>query len=88
MGALMGMAGPKPVTVVINGREKSLPKEDISFEELVALAFENPPTGEDVQFTIQYARGEGNKPVGTLIEGQSIKVKNGMEIDVTPTNRS
>jgi len=79
----------KTVTIVINGRPREWPKNDeISFEQLVALAFPESPTGNDIQFTIQYERGEGNKPTGTLVEGQRVKVKDGMEFDVTSTNRS
>lgn len=80
---------PKTVTIVINGRPKSVLKnDDLTFEEIVALAFDNPPTGEGIQHTIQYTRGQGNKPSGVLVEGQSVKVKDGMEFDVTSTNRS
>lgn len=79
----------KTVTIIVNGRERSWPKNaDISYEEVVRLAFENPPTGDDVQITVQYTRGEGHKPSGTLVEGQSVKVKDGMVFDVTATNRS
>jgi hypothetical protein len=79
----------KTVTIIVNGRPKTVPKsEEITFEQVVALAFPNPPTGDGVQFTVQYTRGEGHKPAGTLVEGQSVKVKEGMEFDVTPTNRS
>lgn len=79
----------KTVTIVVNGRRKNWPKnDDISFEEVVRLAFENPPSGDDIQFTVQYTRGHGNKPAGTLLEGQSVKVKDGMVFDVTATNRS
>jgi hypothetical protein len=79
----------KTVTIIVNGRQKTVPKnEDLSFDAVVALAFDTPPTGEGVQFTVQYTRGQGNKPAGTLVEGQSVKVKDGMEFDVTSTNRS
>lgn len=80
---------PKTVTIVINGRPKTLPKKEVlTFEEVIALAFENPPTGDGIQYTVQYTRGHGNKPAGTLVEGQSVKIKEGMEFDVTSTNRS
>jgi hypothetical protein len=80
---------PKTVTIVINGRQKTVPKnDDLTFEEVIALAFENPPTGDGIQYTVQYTRGHGQKPAGTLVEGQSVKVKEGMEFDVTSTNRS
>jgi hypothetical protein len=79
----------KTVTIVVNGRPKTWPKnQEITFDQVVALAFPNPPTGDGVQFTVQFTRGEGNKSAGTLVEGQSVKVKDGMEFDVTPTNRS
>lgn len=79
----------KTVTIIINGRPKTLPKkEELTFEEIVALAFENPQTGDGIQYTIQYSRGHGNKPSGTLVEGQTVKIKEGMEFDVTCTNRS
>jgi hypothetical protein len=79
----------KTVTIVVNGRPNTWPKnQEISFDQVVALAFPNPPTGDGVQFTVQYTRGEGNRPAGTLVEGQSVKVKDGMEFDVTSTNRS
>lgn len=81
--------GPTTVVIIVNGRRKTVPKnEELTFEEIVALAFDNPPTGDGVQFTVQYTRGHGHKPTGTLLEGQSVKVKDGMEFDVTSTNRS
>jgi hypothetical protein len=78
----------KEVTVIFNGRPKTIAKEQLSFEEVVALAFDNPPSGDGVQFTIQYTRGHSGKPNGTLLEGDSVMVQDGMEFDVTATNRS
>ena len=88
---LQGGTGQEPdtVTIVVNGRGKTVPKNTIlSYWDVVKLAFENPPTGDTIQYTVQYTRGQGNKPSGTLVEGQSVKVKDGMEFDVTSTNRS
>lgn len=79
---------PKTVMIVVNGRAKAVPKDELTYDDLVRLAFDNPPSGEDVQFTIQYTRGQGSKPAGVLLEGGSVKVKEGMEFDVTATNRS
>ena len=80
---------PKEISIIVNGRSKTVSKnDDLTFEEVVALAFENPQTGDGIQYTVQYMRGRGNKPSGTLVEDQSVKVKEGMEFDVTPTNRS
>ena len=78
----------KEVTVVFNGRPRTIAKERLTFEDVIAHAFETPPSGDGVQFTIQYTRGHNNKPNGTLLEGDSVMVKDGMEFDVTATNRS
>lgn len=89
MNALHRDNEPKTVMIIVNGRPKNVPKnDDLTFEEIVALAFDNPPTGDGIQYTIQYTRGHGNKPAGALVEDQSVKTKEGMELDVTSTNRS
>jgi hypothetical protein len=78
----------KGFTVVVNGREKTVTTKELTFDQVVALAFDNPPTGPNIVFTITYRRGEGNKPEGTLSEGGSVKVKDGMIFNVTPTDKS
>jgi hypothetical protein len=79
---------PKLVTIVVNGRQKQVPQEEIPFNEVVALAFDPVPTGDNVDITITYRRGQGNKPEGQLKPGESVKVKDGMIFDVTATDRS
>ncbi len=78
----------KTITIVINGREKEVDDKDLSYDELIKLAFENPPSGPLICFTITYRRGQGNKPEGTLDEGESVKVKKGMIFNVTATDKS
>ena len=77
----------KEVTIIVNGREKVVKKETISFAEIVALAFENPPS-ENTIFTVTYRKGHGNKTEGTLVEGETVKVKDGMIFNVTATDKS
>ncbi|MGH7913590.1 MAG: multiubiquitin domain-containing protein [Candidatus Binataceae bacterium] len=75
------------VTIVVNGRQRTVDEKEITFDEAVKLAFDNPPTGENVVFSVTYRRAEGNKS-GTLEEGGKIKVKEGMVFDVTATDKS
>ncbi len=75
------------VTIIVNGREKSVPKTELTSDDLVNLAFDDPPTGEFICFTITYRRGQGNKE-GTLAEGESVKVKDGTIFNVTATDKS
>jgi hypothetical protein len=62
--------------------------KELSFAQLVALAFDTPPTGENIVFTITYRRGHGDKPEGSLVEGETVKIKKGMIFNVTATDKS
>jgi hypothetical protein len=80
----------KDVTVIVNGREKTVTSKELTFEQVVTLAFDNPPTGPNILFTITYRKG-GNehKPEGSMVEGgDPVKVKNGMIFNVTATDKS
>jgi hypothetical protein len=78
----------KDITIVVNGTQKTVPKDDLTFDEIVKLAFETPPYGENTLFSVTYRRGHGNKPEGILAPGESVKVKEGMIFDVTATDKS
>lgn len=75
-------------TIIVNGRQKIVTERELSFVEIVALAFDNPPSGPNILFTITYRKGPHNKPEGTLLEGETIKIKNGMIFNVTATDKS
>lgn len=76
----------KEITIIINGTSYEVEKEEISFDELVKLA--GLPTGSNVSYTITFRKGHGNKPEGTLVEGESVKLKEKMIFNVTATDRS
>ena len=83
-----GQGHNKELTIIVNGRQKVVTEKEISFAEIVTLAFDNPPTGENIILTVTYHKGEGNKPEGTLIIGETVKVKGGMIFNVTATDKS
>ncbi len=60
---------------------------ELTFAQVVALA-PDLPTGPNVIFTVTFKRGHGNKPEGTLTEGETVKVKEGMIFNVTATLQS
>ena len=83
-----GQVHDKEYTIIVNGRQKVITAKELSFAEIVALAFDNPPSGPNILFTVTYRRGEGNKPEGTLVEGETVKIKDGMIFNVTATDKS
>lgn len=82
------MSKDKQVTIIVNGTQKTVDKDDLTYDEVVHLAFETPPYGENTLFSVSYVRGHGNKPEGILAPGGTLKVKEGMIIDVTATDKS
>lgn len=78
----------KDFTIVVNGRAKVVTEAELSFGALVKLAFGSAPNTDNTIYTITYRRGEGNKPEGTLVEGESVKIKDGMIFNVTATDKS
>jgi len=80
--------GHKEFTVIVNGREHKVATDVLSFADVVKLAFPNPPTGENVMFTITYRNADSDKREGTLVEGKTVTIKNGTIFNVTATTRS
>lgn len=73
--------------IFINGREREFTGSEISFTQVVELA-NLGPGGDRIVFTVTYKRGHGNKPEGTMVEGDKVKVKEGMRFSVTRTDKS
>jgi multiubiquitin len=78
----------REVTIIVNGRPKHWVEPEISYEQLVKIANLPLPPGPNPGFTITYHEGPPHHPEGTLTEGHSVKVVNGMIFNVTPTNKS
>jgi len=74
----------KETIIYVNTQEIKWPKKEISFEELVNIAY---PNSTKMEFEVTYAKGQSDKE-GELIDGQSIHVHPNMEFIVTPTNES
>ena len=78
----------KTFTIIVNGREKSVSSRELSFDQIVDLAFDDPQRGPQIFFTITYRRGQGDKPEGSLVEGKTVKLKDGMIFNVIRTDKS
>lgn len=81
---------PKEVTIIVNGRQRSVPKNsELTVAQVVALAFDSPPEGENVEFTITYRKGGNeNRPEGSMTGTDTVKVKEGTVFNVTATDKS
>lgn len=79
---------PKTYRIYVNGQEKIVATKTVTYDEIVKLAFPNPPTGQNILFTVGYEDGPHANPSGSLMPGGKVKVKDGMIFNVTPTDKS
>ena len=78
----------RSIKIIVNTREKTVSMRRLSFTKLVQLAFENPPTGENICFTVSYRKGPKKRPEGSLLEGEDVRIKEGMIFNVSATDKS
>lgn len=82
-------ATDRKTTIVVNGKKEAVQGKKISYEELLAIAFNgNPPTGENVNIVVTYKNGPDAKRKGTLVSGQSVKIQEGMRFNVVAADKS
>ncbi len=79
----MGQGHNDKVTIIVNGRPKKVSQGAISFEEVVALAFD--PVPANAFFTVTYSHGNQG---GSLLPSQTVRIRNGMKFDATETGQS
>src|ERR1700733_12293930 len=79
---------PKVYHIIVNGRKKDASTKILTFNQVVALAFNPVPRGPNVQFSVTYRKGPKKDPEGTMTEGETVRIKDGMIFDVTETNKS
>lgn len=78
----------KAFLIVVNGRQKQVERDELSFDELVDLAFDDPARGPQIVFTITFREAGGRITEGELDEGQRLKVREGTIVNVTRTDQS
>ena len=78
----------KAITIVVNGSPISTTEEELTFDQLVDLAFDDPARGPQIVFTITFRNAGGRVERGELDEGQRLKLRDGTVVNVTRTDQS
>ncbi|MCD2173969.1 multiubiquitin domain-containing protein [Rhizobium sp. C4] len=84
-----GEAPEKHFSITINTDPFVVDHDVLTFDQLVKLAFPNPPTGTDPAFTVSFEHAKSKPHHGDLAQNGSVTVKkHGTNFDVAHTNRS
>lgn len=76
------------ITIIVRGRRRQVACRMLSFDQVVALAYDPVRTGPFIVYTVSYSRGPRANREGDLHPGQSVKIKEGMVFCVTETDKS
>lgn len=75
----------KEFKIHVNGTERTVDHDVVTFAEIVNLAF--PSHDPATIFSVTFSHGRDPKE-GELVEGGSVTIKNNTEFDVDDTGRS
>lgn len=78
----------KTICIIINGVKNPVYSDEVSFDQVVDIAYPNGGRGSLIKYTVDFYNGAGRSPEGKLNEGEMAKVKNGTVFNVTRTDRS
>ncbi len=78
----------KEFTITVNARQKTVAGSEITFNQVVELAYGAVSDNPNIVYTVTYKRGEGNKSEGSMNKGETVKIKEGMIFNVTQTDKS
>ena len=78
----------KNFDIIVNGTSYSVPDDEVSFDQVVDIAYPDGGRGPLITYTVNFFNGAGRPPEGKLTKNQKAKVKDGTVFNVTRTDRS
>ena len=78
----------KGFEIIVNARPHKVEHDEVTFDEIVNLAYPDGGRGALISYTILYYEAGGRETEGGLSEGEKVKVKDGTVFNVTRTDRS
>ena len=81
-------SGTKGFRIIIDGTPHVVQTDEMSFDQVVDLAYPDGGRGPLITYTVTYYDGGGRPDEGALAEGEKVKVKDGTAFNVTRTDRS
>lgn len=77
----------KTFSIIVNARRRQVETKELSFVELVEIAFSAPVKGPQIASTITFREAGGRISKGELGERERLKVRDGTIINVTMTDQ-
>lgn len=78
----------KGTEIIVNGRPRKVSGDEMTYDQVVDLAFPDGGRGDFIEYTVVYTKGDGRKTEGTMTEDDKVKIQDGTEFRVERTDRS
>ena len=88
IGSDKGHDDQHTMQIIVNGRPRQVSGKELTFVQVVNLAFDDAVFNDITVYTITFKGGDGQKHEGTLVEGETVKIKKGMVFNVKRTDKS
>lgn len=76
------------ITVYVNTIPKVVHVHFLSYWDIVRLEYPDATSSPNSQYTVTFSKGHGDPSLKNLVDGQFVQTKQGMHINVTPTDKS
>jgi len=76
------------VSIIVNGRPKEWAEKEITFEQVVVLAFGTYDPNPNKVYTVTYDRGPHQNHEGSMVKDDKVFIKEKMIFNVTATDKS
>jgi Multiubiquitin len=76
----------KAYSIIVNGRPRQLTEHELTYRQLVQLAFPGEQLAPGKVYTVTYSNPHGKD--GSLVDGQQVEIKDGMIFNVNKTDQS
>ncbi len=81
-------AKPQQIAIIVNATQHTVNDKDLTYTEVVKLAFPDAVIGGNTIYTVTYKKGPPPHQQGSIDVGDTVKIKKGMVFNVTPTDKS
>jgi hypothetical protein len=77
----------KTFDIIVNGRPRQVSQHRLTYWEVVRLVYPDAQPDVNIVYTVTYARSQGGHD-GTMVDGDSVTLKDGMIFNVSKTDKS
>ena len=80
----------EPIAIIVNGVDKVLPAgtKQLSYDEVVKLAYPNYSDAPNIVYTVVFSNGPIENMKGTLVKGDTVRVRGEMIFNVGKSNKA